>query len=671
MQSLLSTSRVLTALLAATISRPVAAQAPVLAVFDIAGDDAPLTAAELERLTDFLVAEIAATRQFQVVPRSQIREALHAKQAESYDPCYAEACQIEIGQELAATQTLASRVQRFGVRCVLTLTVYDLRQATSVSGATGKAGCSAEELQGLLESGVRSLVGSRLRTNAGTAKTPVGIEPIEGTTPAWSPKPAEEVVVTFASNPAGGVVIVDGELLCQSTPCKKSVSKGPHSLAMQAERYEKRMEQVTLDANATFEWTLQPAFATLSVISEPTGLDVFVDGEKVGQTPLPKHEIDPGTHEVWVEDRCFLKKGERFGLAKGQFKQLSLAPAARESAIEVSVEAPDGNAIEATAAVDGKTIGTTPGTWKVPLCSTRLQLRSADGAFEQQLVLREQETARIAARIDSRRQYDEAVGRIVSRMKARDFALIPAGEFWMGCVPRDRECRDDEKPGRNVYIDAFFIMRKEVTYAQYNECVRTRNCEKAPGQQMADQSFPMVNTRWPQAVAYCRWAGARLPTEAEWEKAARGTDGRIYPWGDERPTCALAVRQCRTGSWGTLPVGSKPAAANGLFDMADNAEEWVADVYEPDSYSRLGASNPASTIDESGYVGTSHVVRGAGGRAGGHTASERVSSRGAWNLDGPGFRCAISADELLRTELEKSSVRATDEPVQRKPFRNP
>ena len=152
--------------------------------------------------------------------------------------------------------------------------------------------------------------------------------------------------------------------------------------------------------------------------------------------------------------------------------------------------------------------------------------------------------------------------------------LVPAGEFTMGSPTGD----PDERPAHQVYLDAFSIDRYEVTVGQYASFLQEAGghtpSDWATMNQLAHQKRPVANVDWADAAAYCKWAGKRLPTEAEWEKAARGTDGRLYPWGNEAPT-PIHANYGKTGSShhgalapvGTLEGGKSPY---GTYDMAGN-----------------------------------------------------------------------------------------------------
>jgi len=174
---------------------------------------------------------------------------------------------------------------------------------------------------------------------------------------------------------------------------------------------------------------------------------------------------------------------------------------------------------------------------------------------------------------------------------------VPAGEFTMG----SNEGNDDEKPIHLVYLDAYWIDQTEVTNGQYEKCVVERVCT-LPGSLNSDtrasyfgnneyMDYPVMKVVWDQANTYCQWAGGRLPTEAEWEKAARGTDERTYPWGNSIDS-TLANYDVNIGD--TTKVGNYPAGASPyrVLDMAGNVWEWVSDWSAEDYYKDSPNQNP-------------------------------------------------------------------------------
>ncbi len=223
--------------------------------------------------------------------------------------------------------------------------------------------------------------------------------------------------------------------------------------------------------------------------------------------------------------------------------------------------------------------------------------------------------------------------------------LIPAGEFIMGSDTGET----DERPVHTVFLDAYYIDKYEVTNALYGACVSANVCDPPKqtnsfrnvgyyGTSQFD-NYPVIFVDWGMAKTYCEWRGAQLPTEAQWEKAARGTDGRTYPWGDGLDCARANYGGCAQD---TKFIGSAERGRSiyGVYDMAGNVWEWVADWYSADYYRDSHASNPKGPD-----AGASHVLRGGSWADLG--SSSRSSNR--YNVDASmygnsvGFRCAIPA----------------------------
>ncbi|MCG7522048.1 SUMF1/EgtB/PvdO family nonheme iron enzyme [Ruegeria sp. Ofav3-42] len=189
-----------------------------------------------------------------------------------------------------------------------------------------------------------------------------------------------------------------------------------------------------------------------------------------------------------------------------------------------------------------------------------------------------------------------------------EMVSVPAATYEMGCDPAvDEICSYvPEEYKHTVTIDAFMIDKYEVTTRRYTACVDAGVCSQPTvgglmhfGDPDSDR-WPINGVNWYQAKEFCEWEGKRLPTSAEWELAARGTDGRIYPWGNQAPDCKRVVMDRANagymgcGSGNTLKVGSKPKGASpyGAMDMAGNVWEWVSDWYDESYYYNSPKKNP-------------------------------------------------------------------------------
>ena len=223
---------------------------------------------------------------------------------------------------------------------------------------------------------------------------------------------------------------------------------------------------------------------------------------------------------------------------------------------------------------------------------------------------------------------------LAAQVAPDDMALVPAGTFWIGRtqffffdsidgIPRDKM---DDVPANNVYLDAFYIDKHEVTNAEYVRFVKATGV-RAPwhwpeGQILkGEEKFPVFNVSWYEASDYCQWAGKRLPTEAEWEKAARGgLDRQRYSWGDDDVDTSERYRleqssvrvsgnpvPAAIGLSGPKPVGSYAPNGYGIYDIIGNVMEWTSDWYDINYYAFMPKHNPQGPAS-----GLYKSVRGAG-----------------------------------------------------------
>lgn len=222
---------------------------------------------------------------------------------------------------------------------------------------------------------------------------------------------------------------------------------------------------------------------------------------------------------------------------------------------------------------------------------------------------------------------------------------VPAGTFSMGSVNGNH----DEKPVHTVYLEAFWIDQTEVTNAMYVKCAAAEVCDEPISKSSVTRNdyygaskfdnYPVIYVTWEDASAYCTWAGRRLPTEAEWEKAARGENGFTYPWGNDTPDNNLLNYNSHMGD--TVAVGSYPQGASpyGALDLAGNVWEWVSDWYASNYYQGSPVLNPQGPAS-----GRDRVLRGGSWYF--YNFIVRSANRGRFvptsSYNDIGFRCAMS-----------------------------
>ena len=425
------------------------------------------------------------------------------------------------------------------------------------------------------------------------------------------PPPPGDALSTIAmlnvtSTPSGATVYLNG-IVIGKTPLRgyqietgvRRVKKVEIQLTLSG--YRNHVRKVTLKGGQNVPLTIRlsklevpkplPTLATLQVTSTPNGASVYLDGVTVGKTPLRGFEVDTGTK--------------------------------REKRVEIGIELPGYKS-----QVRGVTLkGGQEVPWEVHL---EKQARPKPAAMP----------------------------------ASTEMVLIPAGDFQMGSD--DSQAYNDEKPVHTVYVDAFYINKYEVTNAQFKAFVDANpqwlrdNIPLKYGDgsylwHWSGNSYPswkgnhpVVYVSWYAAMAYANWAGKRLPTEAEWEKAARGgLVEKKYPWGNAINTSQAANYNRDVGN--TTPVGMYAPNGYGLYDMTGNVWEWCLDAYEMDFYARSPRRNPLAgemnmteVMTNYQYVTTDRVLRGGGwtSTARGLRVAFRIGGRPMSTSDASGFRCA-------------------------------
>lgn len=202
---------------------------------------------------------------------------------------------------------------------------------------------------------------------------------------------------------------------------------------------------------------------------------------------------------------------------------------------------------------------------------------------------------------------------VYNPVSAMEVVFIPAGDFLMGSTVHDTNRDTNEEPQHKVYLDAFWISKTQVTNAMLTACVSAEVCKysvkASTNPNYLDPlyaSHPVVYVAWDMAQTYCDWTGGRLPTEAEWEKAARGPNGAKYPWGEDQPREKFVNVNNFIGNTTTAGLFPYGKSFYGALDMGGNVREWVSDWYDPNYYQNSSASNPQGP-----ETGEKKVLKGA------------------------------------------------------------
>ena len=567
-------------------------RAPRVAVFELELRNVRLKASMAKILRDYLSDRLAATGRYRVVPGDKTRAALNREQLRSKSSCFAKSCQIRIGQALAADRSLSTRVMRIGRRCTVSATLYNLRTQVTEKGAAARGGCGEEALQEAIDKVVRKLTGRGGGAAPGAVAPPPPPEPgvSGGGDQALPPVKAEVGTLAVEGTPRGARIDVKGPRGFRGPGAAglpytwRSVPSGRYEVLVRKSKYGdyRSTVEVQTDRTRVVSVKLELSHGSLWVGGTPAGAKVEVSG-------------DGGYGKRWGLTGGFTLRGVPRGsvtvrVSRGGYESLSrevLVQGGQVSRVPVKLQA-----------VQSRTSGSSSGG-------------SSPGK----------------------------AGLVWVR--------IPGGSFRMGSESGD----SDEKPVHTVRVSSFELLKSEVTVGQYGACVKAGKCS-APDSSGSYCNWgksgrgrhPVNCVDWKQARAFCGWSGGRLPSESEWEYAARsGGKGWKYPWGNAAATCSRAVMDDGGNGCGkvrTWPVCSKSSgnSAQGLCDLAGNVWEWVEDCWHG-SYETAPSTGKAWTENCSG---SNRVGRGGGwnSSAGNARAAFRYNGGpGNRNYD-LGFRCA-------------------------------
>jgi len=680
--------------------------AEIIAVFDIDKLDTPIDDATMTRLNNYMFGRLVSAG-FKLTPQSQVRDRVVDLKRESHRDCYDQSCQIELGKAVAAHKSLSSRLIRIGNSCSLQSAIYDLRTETTERGAEAKGPCTEEGIAASIDKVVAKFKGEIVPTATASGGRVETSQVIDRGADIVNVPTDETAFFVIHSNPSGATVSINGKEIGQ-TPQHLEYPLGKYIVVAELGRlYHPARQEVLLNkrgAKATVTLDLKPAFGSAIITSSPSKAQVWLDGESAGETPLVISKKLSGTYHVRLQSPDYLpSEGElviedgketkynrqlaanwgqlrvtsdppgatvylddiavkdkttpctldrvkpgvhiiKFALAghgertekttveRGQTSSVSTTLQPMLGYLVVTSTYTDGTVCEGDIKLDGKSVGQTPWGGDVLAVPHTVEVQCPKGSGSQQVVVVHNKRSEANVAIET--------GGV-------EWVRIPGGSFNMG----SNDGYPNEKPVHRVTVPTFEMTKTQVTVEQYKACVDAGVCT-APNSggscnwgQSDRGKHPINCVDWHQAQAYAKWAGGRLPTEAEWEYAARsgGRDWK-YPWGNENATCERAVISeggdgCGRDS--TWPVCSKPKGntTQGLCDMAGNVWEWVQDWYH-DSYN--GAPTDGSAWERP--TGSFRVFRG--GSWCGVARFVRAADR---QYVVPGYRCAYLGLRLARS----------------------
>lgn len=367
-----------------------------LAVMDVTDETGKLSEQTIINITDYIFTRFQSTGVFWMIPKTDRDTALDAAIEEtkigSRKECVDEKCQLSLVAELQANFLINTKIkQLYEETCQISISKFDVEKRAGVFSWENKFDCTEksvfEAIDGFNFSGKKA--GSSFQSGK-----------IGETVEDWEVGAGEETIVKFESDPTDAIVLVDGRIVCQKTPCSKMIKTGKHEIVIQKENFLPKSKVFDIKKGQLIKENLDPDFGWLNVTGKYT-VELKLDGEIIGNIPIEKKMINPGAHEIEHTNSCYYQSGEKFTIKRGEIKKITIELNPKESAIKVTARDDKGNDLEADVFVDGKNVGTAPGTFKIPMCSREVIVKAQKNEFKQNLKLEEKKVATIDALLKS------------------------------------------------------------------------------------------------------------------------------------------------------------------------------------------------------------------------------------------------------------------------------
>ena len=302
-------------------------------------------------------SELIKNSKMEILASEKEMAALRELSEKSHQMNYDEKLECVLGQEVSANSKLTISKQKRGSKEFLILELFSVEKGCLVASGISP-------VQGDIETVVARASYNLLRNLFGDVAMPgkkKGSSFQEGkiveNAGDWEVGQGDETIVNFESDPAGAVVIIDGKIKCQKTPCSKMITQGKHEISMQLENYVEQTKGTDVKKGTKIRYTLEPDFGYLTVKGKYE-VELKLDGEKIGKTPITKRVINPGAHQIEHTDGCYYQSGEKFQIKRGEHRVIALDLKQKESAIKVTATDDKGNDVEAGVFIDDKKVET-------------------------------------------------------------------------------------------------------------------------------------------------------------------------------------------------------------------------------------------------------------------------------------------------------------------------
>jgi hypothetical protein len=356
-------------------------------------------------LRDLLRTELARTGKVDVVAGQDENDALAEIRKQSHDVSFSERSTCKLGERLAANSLLKSSFVKAGNGKRLLVQLFSAE--TGCLNASAGVFWNEERPELSVAEAVTELLSSlrvkpELPGTSNRASTEVRERVIGEEEKGWEMENVDGIIVAFETDPPGAVVLLDGKVLCQASPCSKLTVPGSHTVEFQLESYLPKHEKVEVSAKARgIKRNLTPDFGWLTVRSDPSGLPVKLDGQPWGTTPVVRRQVASGPRRVLVSDHRYYDKGKEVVVKRGEHEEVEVKLAPREGGLKVQARDPRGNDLQADVLLDGVRVGTTPFSGKVLIGTRKLSVVLDDKVWEKSVVIKEQQVERVLADLDS------------------------------------------------------------------------------------------------------------------------------------------------------------------------------------------------------------------------------------------------------------------------------